>query len=135
MAPRLQGLLADGWALDSCVPGRVVVDPQSGAALRYRLRLRHRDTGDLTERLVGGHVFGSAERADHWLSRLVPLARAVEGREDVAVFAQVADCVRPLHLVLHAFPLDPELPGLAAATDPRGWQGCSSPRCRARCAA
>ena len=61
MAPRLQGLLADGWALDSCVPGRVVVDPRSGAALRYRLRLRHRDTGALTERLVGGHLFGSAE--------------------------------------------------------------------------
>ena len=127
MAPRLQGLLADGWALDSCVPGRVVVDPRSGAALRYRLRLRHRDTGALTERLVGGHLFGSAERADHWLSRLVPMADEVEGRDDVSVFAQVADCVRPLHLVLHAFPLDPELPGLAAATDPLRMAGLLEP--------
>ncbi len=57
----------------------------------------------------------------------MPLARAVEGREDVAVFAQVADCVRPLHLVLHAFPLDPELPGLAAATDPRRMAGLLEP--------
>jgi ABC-type multidrug transport system fused ATPase/permease subunit len=127
MAPRLQGLLADGWALDSCVPGRVVVDPQAGAALRYRLRLRRRDTGALTERLVGGHLFGSDEGADDWLSRLVPMADEVEARDDVSVFAQVADCVRPLHLVLHAFPLDPELPGLVAATDPLRMAGLLEP--------
>ena len=56
-----------------------------------------------------------------------PWPDEVEGREDVAVFAQVADCVRPLHLVLHAFPLDPELPGLAAATDPRRMAGLLEP--------
>jgi hypothetical protein len=57
----------------------------------------------------------------------VPMAREVEGREDVAVFARVADCVRPLHLVLHAFPLDPQLPGLAAVTDPRRMAGLLEP--------
>jgi hypothetical protein len=35
--------------------------------------------------------------------------------------------VRRLHLVLHAFPLDPELPGLAAATDPRRMAGLLEP--------
>jgi ABC-type multidrug transport system fused ATPase/permease subunit len=119
MAPRLQGMLADGWQLDWCTPGHAIVRPGEGVCVRYQLGLREAGSGRSIEHLVGARLFPAAESAEHWLEqRVLPLAGQVTGREDLTAFHKLGDAVWPLRLVLHAFPVDPDRPGLLAATDP-----------------
>ena len=121
MAPRLQAMLADGWQLDWCTPGRAIVRPGEGVCLRYHLGLRQPGSGSIVQRFVGGRLFPAAETAGHWLEQeVLPLAARVAGRGDLSAFDILGDIVWPLRLVLHAFPVDPERPGLLAATDPAG---------------
>ena len=120
MTPQLQQILADPWVVDSCAPGKAFVEPDAGATLRYRLRLRNRDTGEIVERLVGGRLFTSEAQADAWDARSAPLADALDGRDDLRAFARTTSHVRSLRIALHAFPLDPDLPGLVRLSDPRG---------------
>jgi ABC-type multidrug transport system fused ATPase/permease subunit len=118
MAPRLQRMLADDWELLACSPGKPLVEPGEGASLQYRLELRPRGGAGAVEHLVAGRVFPTVEAAERWLSRVHPLADHLDGRDDLRAFARPALLVRELRLVLHAFPLDPGLPGLVLATDP-----------------
>jgi hypothetical protein len=68
---------------------------------------------------VAGRLFPAAEAAEDWLAHCVmPLAEHVSGREDVAAFHRLCDVVSPLRLVLYAFPIDPDRPGLLGATEP-----------------
>jgi hypothetical protein len=96
------------------------VEPAEGATLQYRLQLRHRGTGGVTEHPVAGRLFPTEEGARHWLAEVDALADALDGRGDLRALAHPSLLVRELHLVLHAFPLDPRLPGLVLATDPVG---------------
>jgi hypothetical protein len=118
MAPRLQRMLADDWELLACSPGKAFLEPGDGATLQYRLELRHRGAAETVEHLVSARLFRTVEAAEEWLSQADPLAAHLDGRADVCAFTWPALLVRELHLVLHAFPLDPALPGLELATDP-----------------
>ncbi|MEP6462641.1 MAG: ABC transporter transmembrane domain-containing protein [Frankiaceae bacterium] len=119
MAPRLQRLLAPGAALEWCAPGKALVEPGSGASLRYRLGVREPTSGRVVEHIVGGRVFPSAGGAEDWQQqRLMPLAERLGLRADLAAFGTVTDVIEDLRLALHAFPLDPDLPGLIDVTDP-----------------
>jgi ABC-type transport system involved in cytochrome bd biosynthesis fused ATPase/permease subunit len=118
MAPRLQRMLARDWELLACSPGKALVEPGEGASLQYRLELRHRGAGQTVEHLVPARLFPTAEAAEEWLSQVDVLADGLDGREDLRAFTSPAILVRELGLVLYAFPLDPELPGLVPATDP-----------------
>jgi ABC-type multidrug transport system fused ATPase/permease subunit len=118
MAPRLQRMLADDWELLACSPGKVLVEPGEGATLQYRLELRRRGAAETAEHLVAGRLFPSVQTAEGWLSHVDPLADQLDGRDDLRAFTRPALLVRELRLVLHAFPLDPVLPGLLLATDP-----------------
>jgi hypothetical protein len=118
MAPRLQRMLADGWELLACTPGKVCVAPGDGATVQYRLELRRRGGFETVEHLVGGRLFPTPEGAEAWLSTLDPLAGRLEERADLRAFTRTSLLVRELRLVLHALPLDPALPGLVLATDP-----------------
>jgi hypothetical protein len=118
MAPRLQRMLADEWELLACSTGKALVE-SGGATLQYRLELRRRGGGETVEHLVAGRLFATAEAAEEWRSHLDPLAAHLAGRDDLATLTWPTLLVRELRLVLHAFPLDPLLPGLAVATDPR----------------
>ena len=118
MAPRLQRMLADDWELLGCSPGKVLVEPGEGATLQYRLELRRRGSAETTEHLVAGRMLLAAEAAETWLSEVDELAGRLDGREDLRAFARPSLLVPELRLVLHAFPLDPVLPGLVLATDP-----------------
>jgi ABC-type multidrug transport system fused ATPase/permease subunit len=118
MAPRLQRMLAGDWELLACSPGKPFVEPGEGASLQYRLQLRRRRGDDSVEHLVAGRLFPTVETAERWLARVHPLADRLDGRDDLRAFARPALLVRELRLVLHAFPLDPGLPGLVLATDP-----------------
>lgn len=118
VAPSIQGLLAEGWTVEWCAPGKALVEPGEGATVRYRVGLRHAESGRTVEHLVGGRMFVSADGADRVAGDLQTLADRVRGRADLEAFARPYDHVRPLQLVVHAFPLDPDLPGLIDATDP-----------------
>ncbi|MGZ4718940.1 ABC transporter transmembrane domain-containing protein [Oryzihumus sp.] len=117
MGPRLQSLLREPWALDWCTPGKAVVEPRAGATVRYRVGLRHVASGHTVETLVGGRVFAAPELAQRWHAATVPLVEQAAGHQDLAPFARPAALVPELSLVLHAFPVDPDLPGLVGATD------------------
>ncbi len=120
MAPLLEGLLAPGAALEWCTPGKALVEPGSGATVRYRLGVREPTSGRVVERIVGGRVFPSGGAAEDWRERrLMPLTERLGRRADLAAFGSVVDVVERLGLVLHAFPLDPDLPGLIDVTDPQ----------------
>src|SRR4051794_4864837 len=117
MAPHLRRMLADDWELLACSPGTTFVQPGEGATLQYRLELRRRGVAETVEHLVAGRLSPTMEAAERWLSRVDPLAERLGGRDDLRAFARPALLVRELRLVLHAFPLDPLLPGLGVATD------------------
>ena len=123
MSRRLQRLLSRDWELESCLPGKVFVDPPTGATLLYRLRLRQPSTGTVVEHLVAGRLFVSRADAENQLSRLSVLADEARGRADLSSFAEVVADITSLGLVAHAYPLDAELPGLVEATDPVGMRG------------
>jgi ABC-type multidrug transport system fused ATPase/permease subunit len=117
MAPRLQLMLGDDWELVACSPGKAYVEPAEGATLQYRLQLRRRGTGEMTEHVVAGRLFPTEEGALHCLSQVNPLADSLGDRDDLRAFTRPSMLVRELRLVLYAFPLDPGLPGLVRATD------------------
>ncbi|HET6860804.1 MAG TPA: phosphotransferase, partial [Streptomyces sp.] len=122
MARHLQRLVTSEWELESCLPDKVLLRPEATTTLRYRLRLRQRRTGEVEERFVAGRLFPGAEQAERYAAELAPAAAAGEvGAREVGaregVFARQAEHVGPLHLVLTAFPLDPDLPGLSQAVD------------------
>ena len=128
MAPRLQGcsptvdaglLRAGAGSRRPAVSRRRSAVPAAAAAPRHQR---------LSERLVGGSLFGSAAGLqDHWLSRLVPLADEVEGSDDVYLFAQVARLRAAAAPGLHSVPLDPEAAGTAAADRPARMAGLLEP--------
>ncbi|MBB3086235.1 ABC transporter ATP-binding protein [Geodermatophilus sabuli] len=118
MAARLQRVLADDWELLTCSPGKPFVEPGQGATLRYRLDVRRRGTAETVEHLVAGRLFPTVEAAEEWRAQLDPLAGRLAGRGDLSAFTCPTLLVRELRLVLHAFPVDPALPGLGPATDP-----------------
>ena len=131
MGHHLQRLLATDWELDSCLLDKVLVDLGGGARLRYRLRLRHRSSGEVEERRVAGRLLPTLEEAQAYAARLAAGAADLRSREDARAFARLVDVVPSLCLVLHSFPLDPDLPGLVAATDPARMAGMLEPACPA----
>src|SRR4051794_27533681 len=117
MAPRLEHMLADDWELLACSPGKASVEPGEGAFLQYRLELRRRGSGETVEHLVGGRLSLTIEAAERSLSHIQPPDAHLGSRDDLRAFARPVLLVPELRLVLHAFPLDPVLPGLVVATD------------------
>jgi ABC-type multidrug transport system fused ATPase/permease subunit len=118
MTPRLQTMLGEEWELVACSPAKPFVEPRGGATLQYRLELRRRGGTESVEHVVGGRLFATVEEAEAWLGHVDLLTDHLDGREDLRAFTRPALLVPDLCLVLHAFPLDPGLPGLVRATGP-----------------
>jgi ABC-type multidrug transport system fused ATPase/permease subunit len=119
MRPHLTALLGEGWTLRDCIPGQRLYQPGRGAIVRYALRLDRAGSGEPVERLVTGRLLPRGVDAGAWLAeRAEAMAAEWAGREELAPFAVPVAAVAERHMVLHAFPLDPELPGLLAASDP-----------------
>lgn len=119
MGPRLQALLvAPTHAVIDCVPGKVHYRGSDGCDLRYAVRLRNRASGALVGATVLGRILPGPDQVEvHRRTRIDPLVSAVRHR--LGPFAAAAAVATDLGLVLHVFPVDPALPTLAAATDPR----------------
>ena len=119
MGGRLAALLVDpAYDVLDCRPGKISCRREGCCDLRYAVALRHRSTGAAAEVTVLGRLLPTAAAAEAYRrTRVDPLVAAVAQR--LGPLRRAAAVVADLRLVLYAFPLDPALPALAAATDPR----------------
>ena len=112
---------APGFVAESCDAGSLHVHDDGSCGLRYELRLRHAPTGHSATVLVSGRVFGAPRHAQAYLDQcLAPLLPGVAGRPDVRSLASPVGVLPSASLVVHAYPIDPDLPSLAGATSPAG---------------
>jgi hypothetical protein len=94
------------------VPGECVI-------LRYILSLKDGQTNQIHEALVSGHLFPNQTVCDAYINeRLMPLVAAMTSRDEIAPFAVPVGGIADLHMAVHAWPLDGDLPSLMGATDP-----------------
>ena len=117
VAHHLRPMLRDDCVLHSCVVDKVVLDLAGSATLRYRARVRAAGSATIEEVLVGGRLFASRDEAQEYADRAAALAQSTSPHGHLASFTRVVEVVRPLGMVLHAFPVDPSLPGLLTAAD------------------
>jgi ABC-type multidrug transport system fused ATPase/permease subunit len=121
MQPRLGELLNDSWLVQGCSVAERMYLPGAGCTVRYTVELGWEGSDERGEHLVSGRVLPAELNATEWLrERLLPLAVDAFDRDDLAPFARPVAAVERLNMVLYAFPVDLELPGLLAATDPTG---------------
>lgn len=108
-----------GWQIDRCRPGKVLIGRKSGGTVRYTLHLVR--AGETIVTSVGAHLFRTpAAAAAFAQAELLPLLPSVAGRREVRPFRTPAGQLQRSAMVAYAFPLDPDLPTLPAATDPIG---------------
>lgn len=108
-----------GWQIDRCRPGKVLIGRESGSTARYTLHLVGPGETILTS--VGARLFRTPAAAAAFAeAELHPLLPGVAGRGELCPFRSPAGQLRRSAMVAYAFPLDPSLPTLAAATDPIG---------------
>ena len=92
--------------------------PDECCVLRYLLTLKDSANGQTRDVLVSGRVLPSQQAcADYANTSLMPLVELMAGREEIASFDTPVAAVEPLHMAVHAFPIDGELPTLMGATD------------------
>jgi ABC-type multidrug transport system fused ATPase/permease subunit len=121
MRPHLERMLSGGgarWVITSCSPGKALYLPGEACTVRYLLTLR--DAGGSSHRaVVGGRMFADPAAMPAFLhDRLQPLAHEVRGRPEMAPFRAPVAPIDSLGMAAYAFPVDAELPALAAATSP-----------------
>ena len=124
MGSELQAcLLGNGSSrlvIEECTPGKAMYLGPEGVSLRYALRVRDRDSGEVGDELVLGRLLPGPEEAEVYRRELEPLAADLEGRPELRGFATpFAVSRRVPGLVVHAFPVDRDLPTLVQVTDRR----------------
>ena len=128
MRDRLQSALFGGTdpacVLERCEPDRPLFLAGEGCTVQYDCEVRDAADGTVREPIVVGRVFPDhASCAEYMRQKLAPLVARVRGRADLSRFASPAALIEPLHMVVHVWPLDGELPTLVDATDPRHMAG------------
>jgi len=107
------------WTLDRCEPDRPLLVAGEGCSVQYGCRVRDAADSGLYDPIVVGRVFPDRASCDGYMRRkLAPLVERVRKRPDLATFATPAAVIEPLHMVVHVWPLDGELPTLVDATEP-----------------
>jgi thiamine kinase-like enzyme len=122
MRGRLQAALFGGsrWTLERCEPDSPLFLPGEGCTLQYECVVRDAADGELLDPIVVGRVFPDAASCARYMrQKLAPLVERVRKRADLATFVSPAAVIEPLHMLVHVWPLDGELPTLVDATDPR----------------
>jgi hypothetical protein len=123
MRGRLQELLfgAGGrYTIERCNPGQAIYLAGDFCGLRYELELRDQASGKLIEPLVIGRVFQDRDACISFMrDKLAPVAARMQGRPELAPFVTAAALIEPLNMVVHAFPIDGDLPVLIDITEPR----------------
>jgi hypothetical protein len=115
----LFGVDRSGYAVERCMPADPFYMPGEGCILRYRFQARS-TRGEVLEPIVMGRVFPNRSTCATYMSeKLAPLAARMRGRPEAAALAAPAALIDPLHMVVHVWPIDGELPTLVDATDRR----------------
>ncbi|MEZ4726063.1 MAG: ABC transporter ATP-binding protein [Caldilineaceae bacterium] len=123
MTTRLQAALLgeenSRYQLVRCTPGKATYLPEEGCTLRYEVVINDRQQDVVLTPLVLARIFPTLAAAEAYLhEKLQPLVSAMQGRSEIAPFAQPVALLPELNMVVHVFPLDGELPTLVSATDP-----------------
>ena len=118
MAPRLRRMLADDWELLACAPGKAIRGTRGGGHPAVPPGAATPRTGETRSASSLAGCSATVDAAAAWRADVDLLADRLDDRDDLRAFAWPTVMVRELRLVLHAFPLDPALPGLLLATDP-----------------
>ncbi len=123
MRARLQALLFGGdtrYQIERCNPGQAIYLGGDFCGLRYEMEVRDQESGALLEPLVIGRVFqDQATCAAFMRDKLAPVAARMHGRPELAAFTQAAGHIETLNMIVHAFPIDGDLPILIDVTDER----------------
>ncbi|HJZ48694.1 MAG TPA: phosphotransferase [Roseiflexaceae bacterium] len=123
MRDRLQALLygaAARYQIERCNPGQAIYLAGDFCGLRYEMEVRDQSNGTLIEPLVIGRVFQDRDAGTAFLrDKLAPVVDRMQGRPEVAPFAQAAAWIEELSMVIHTFPIDGDLPILVDVTDRR----------------
>jgi Phosphotransferase enzyme family len=118
MQAALFGTNRPAYTVQRCTPTAPLYTPGASCLLRYRFRARNGTSGEVLEPIVTGRVFPNAATCSAYMrEKLAPLAARMHGRPEVAAFAAPAAKIEPLHMAVHVWPIDGELPGLVDATD------------------
>jgi hypothetical protein len=121
MAARLQSALfgtgPDAPVVEACEPGKAMYLGAEGCRVRYELTVREPSSGQRWHRLVLGRLLGGSDEAASHVGSLEPLAAEVRGRPEVAGLARPTALLADLAMVVHAFPIDGDLPALVPASD------------------
>jgi hypothetical protein len=106
------------FTIVGCSSGEAGFLPDGTCTLRYKLDLHDQQTGETQRQIVGARLFRHQLACATYLrDKLAPLAALMRGREEVASFTNSAALIEPLHMAVHAFPIDGEMPTLIGATD------------------
>jgi aminoglycoside/choline kinase family phosphotransferase len=123
MRDRLQALLFGidaRYQIERCNPGQAIYLAGDFCGLRYEMEVRDQAGGELIEPLVIGRVFHYGDACAAFMrDKLAPVMARMQGRPEVALFTQAATHIEGLNMVVHAFPIDGDLPILVDVTDRR----------------
>jgi hypothetical protein len=107
------------YTVTRCEPAQSVYTGDC-CIVRYELDVNDGTGRQAIQPLVIGRVYPTLSAASSYLNnQLAPLVARMRGREEIAVFERPAAVIEALNMVVHAFPIDGELPMLVDATDPR----------------
>lgn len=109
-------VLAPGYTLERCAPGKCLYLGDEGCSLRYDLVVRT-EAGEREPLLLLGRVLADDEATAAYAAAVEEPAAVAGGRGGVGAVARLVSVLDP-GLVVHPFPIDPDLPTLVAATDP-----------------
>ncbi|HEU4328645.1 MAG TPA: hypothetical protein VFS21_36245, partial [Roseiflexaceae bacterium] len=123
MRDYLQAALFGGarsrYAIESCEVEQATYLEGPGCLVRYQLTINDTAGQPLTA-LVSGLLFSTLEVCRLYVAeRLVPAAQLLAGRPEVAPFAHPVAAIEALRMAVFVFPIDADVPELAAVTDER----------------
>ncbi|MEY2477760.1 MAG: hypothetical protein QOG87_3075 [Actinomycetota bacterium] len=110
-----QTIVSAGAIIERCRPGKALYLGADGCGLRYDVEIRD-ESGHRRSVLLLGRVLPDDDATADYQQSVAVLADRVAGRLDAAGMRPWA--ALPGNLVVHRFPIDPELPTLADAADP-----------------
>ena len=109
-------LFHDDVSVARCTAGKALYLGAQGCSLRFDLDVRDGRRGSTQRLLVLGRVMEDDDDVARYQRAVAPLAGAVSGRPELASFSRLVASL-PQRLVVHAYPIDADLPTLVDATD------------------
>jgi len=110
-----------GITITQCELDQATYLPDPSCIIRYLLTIQDNQGGAQRQVLVSGRLFADQPACETYIhDYLQPLVAQLAGRAELAMFTQPVGRIAALHMALHTFPLDADLPALMGATDRRG---------------